>query len=193
MLRERLLIRSIKMYDMITLGSADVDLYVKTEIKPEIRRHLHHKDIAYRLGTKLLVDDLFITTGGSGTNTAVAFSRLGLKTGFIGLIGDDISGKNILTELKKEKIDFLGSVKSGQTGVSVILPTESDRTILTYKGIANNLTIKDIKVKKIRTKWLYVSTMIGQSFETAEKIIHISKRKGLKLLLILVLILQVRV
>ncbi len=170
------------MYDIITLGGADVDLYVKTLAKPEIISHLGHKDIAYHLGDKVLIDDLLITTGGGGTNTAVAFSRLGLKTGFIGLVGDDVNGRHILNELKKEKVDFLGSeMKGAVTGISLILPTRKDRTILTYKGINDYLTINDIKLSKAKSKWLYVSSMLGQGLETAEKIVHLAKKKGTKI------------
>jgi len=169
------------MYDIITLGSANVDIFVKTKIKPEINKHIDHYDIAYHLGDKLLVDDLHITTGGGGTNTAVAFSRLGLKTGYIGVIGNDVNGSLILNELKKEKVTFLGKVKEGNTGLSVILPGSYDRTILAYKGVNNNLSIKDIRLDRIKSKWLYVSSMIGQSLETAESIIYIAKKNKTKI------------
>lgn len=171
------------MYDIITLGSATTDIFVKTKIHPEIRKHEDHVDIAYHLGEKLLIENLEITTGGGGTNSAVAFSRLGLKTAFIGALGNDVHGKQILSELGKEKIDFLGKIKPGNTGLSIVLPSERDRTILAYKGINNSLKIKDIKLTKIKTKWLYVSSMLGQSQHTAEKVIHLSSKKGAKIAL----------
>jgi len=171
------------MYDIITLGSANIDIFVKTKINPEIRKHENHTDIAYHLGEKILIEDLEITTGGGGTNTAVAFSRLGLKTAFIGALGEDAHGKHILSELEKEKVDFLGKTKPGNTGLSVILPSARERTILAYKGINNYLKIKDIKLTKIKTKWLYVSSMLGQSQHTAEKIIHLANKRGIKIAL----------
>lgn len=171
------------MYDIITLGSADVDIFVKTLDDPEIRKHLDHTDMAYHLGDKMLVDNIAITTGGGGTNTAVAFSRLGLKTGFIGVLGKDLNGKHVLEELKKEKVTFLGAIKQGNTGLSIILPSKKDRTILTYKGINDSLTVNDLKLDKVNTKWLYISSMLGQSFDTAENIVHLAKKKGSKIAL----------
>jgi len=169
------------MYDIITLGSANVDIFVKTKTKPEVKKHDDHMDIAYHLGDKLLVDELQITTGGGGTNTAVAFSRLGLKTGCICAVGNDVNGKHILEELEMEKITFLGEVKDGNTGLSIILPSAKDRTILAYKGVNNFLKINDLNLQKINTKWIYVSSMLGQSFETAKKVIQLAKKKGTKI------------
>lgn len=165
-----------KKYDVITLGGATLDVFVKT--KNEIRKHEHHLDIAYHLGEKVLIDNLVFSTGGGGTNCAVAFSRLGLKTAFLGAVGNDNNGKIILADLKKEKVDFLGKVKKGNSGYSVILPGKDDRTILVYKGVANSLSSKDVDIKKLKTKWLYVSTLLGEGFETSLKIIESLKKQG---------------
>lgn len=166
-------------YDIITLGSASIDAFVKT--KSEIVKHHHHLDLAYLLGGKILIDELIFTTGGGGTNTAVAFSRLGLKTAFLGCLGNDENGEVILKELKKEKIDFLGKIKKGQTGYSLILAGAADRTILTHKGVNDDLEEKDIP--KLSTKWLYVSTMLGKSEKTLFFIIPKLKKQGIKIAL----------
>ena len=87
-----------------------------------------------------MIKELHFSTGGGATNSAVAFSRLGLKTGSICLVGEDANGTTVLDELKKEEITFLGKTKKGMTGYSVILiGLEKDRSILTYKGINNAL------------------------------------------------------
>ncbi len=167
------------MYDVITLGSATVDAFVKA--RKEIRKHDDHFDICFHLGEKLLIEDLVLTTGGGGTNSAVAFSRLGLKTAFVGAIGNDLNGKLILSELKKENVDFLGKVKNEKSGFSVILKGNSDRTILSYKGINNNLLFSDIKLSNLNSKWMYISTMLGKSFETAKKIADYGKKHNIKI------------
>ena len=78
------------MFNIITFGSAVVDVFVNTEL-PEKQKH-----IAYPIGSKILIKDLKFDIGGGGTNTAVAFSRLGLKTGYIGKLGDDEQGQDII-------------------------------------------------------------------------------------------------
>lgn len=167
--------REFKMFDVITFGSAVVDVFVDTEL-PE-----RGKFIAYPVGSKILIKDLRFDVGGGGTNTAVAFSRLGLKTGFIGKIGDDENGRRILGMLKKEKIKFLGKIKKeANSGYSVVLDSkENNRTILTYKGINNTISLNDIKKRK--TKWLYFSSLLGKSLDSQKKLAQKFKSRGTKI------------
>jgi ribokinase len=165
-------------FDIITLGSATVDVLV--ESKNEVKKDRNHYDVAYHLGEKILIDKLNFTTGGGGTNTAVAFARLGLKTGFIGCLGDDTNGEMVLKELDEEGVEFLGKVKEGHTGYSVILPAKSDRTILAYKGVNNQLEPQDYP-KAVETTWIYLSSMLGQSWESSLQFVEREKKKGAKL------------
>lgn len=167
------------MHDIITVGSANLDVLVKT--KSETLKHREHFDLCYHLGEKVLVSRVLSFTGGGGTNTAVAFSRLGLKTAFIGCLGGDVNGKIIMQELKKEKVLFLGKIKKGETGYSIILPGRGDRTILVCKGINDRLKFSDINLTKLKTCWLYISTMLGESFKATEKLASFASKKGIKI------------
>ncbi|MEA3399495.1 MAG: carbohydrate kinase family protein [Patescibacteria group bacterium] len=171
------------MYDIITLGSATVDVFASTE--SDLVKFLSsdgEKDfIAYPSGSKLLVSDLSFLIGGGGTNSAVAFSRLGFKTAFLGKLGNDENGQKVLNLLNEENIDFLGK-QDGQTGYSIILDSiENDRTILTYKGTNNNLYENDLDFNSLNAKWLYASSMVGDSFETLKKIFFQIKKNNMKL------------
>ncbi len=167
------------MYDIITIGSASADVFV--QVGGEMRKHEHHQDICYHLGDKLLIKDLLFTTGGGGTNTAVAFSRLGLKTGFLGVVGDDLNGDIILRELSLEGVHFLGRRKKGKTGYSVILSGGNDRTILVYKGVNNDLAEQDIDFRFMKAKWLYASTMLGESFQSLQKIVAYAEKQDMQI------------
>jgi len=166
-------------YDVVTMGSATQDVFAKTAADT-IRIH-HDKGgdetmLAYPLGAKILIEHLEFQTGGGGTNTATTFARQGLKTGFLGKIGDDDAGKSVLRFLKKEKIDFLGAV-GGQTGYSVILDSkEDDRTILTFKGCNNELKTKELA--QFSTRFLYCSSMLGESYETMITVMKQVKKRG---------------
>ena len=171
------------MFDIITLGSATMDLYAKTESEIiDIRTRTSHQELlAYPLGSKILISDLDFYTGGGGTNTAVSFSRLGLKTGYLGKLGEDSTGDQIVELLKKEKIRFLGS-RGGKSGFSVILDSfVEERTILTHKGANNNLSWGDVPKNKIKTKWLYSSSLQGKSYQTLKKIVGILSKKDVKM------------
>ena len=158
-------------YDVITIGSGTLDVFVDTDSEILKKKGSNEELMAYPLGSKLLIEKLNFEVGGGGTNTAVSFARFGLKTGWLGSIGKCENSKNILEILHKEGIDFLGRIGDGVVGYSVILDSRGhDRTILTFKGENNNLDIKDINLNSLKTKWFYFCSMVGKSFDTQKKL-----------------------
>ena len=173
------------MYDVITVGSATVDVFAKTRFS-ELIKIIDPKGetdfLAFPSGSKILIDELEFTTGGGGTNTAVALSRLGHKVGFIGKLGTGTNSDFIYKNLKKEKIKLLCAHGKGHAGYSVILDTlEHDRTILTYKGINDELRHEDIPYKKLKTKWFYFSAMLEESFHTMERLAEFAQQNNIKI------------
>ncbi len=163
-------------FDVVSFGSAVVDVFVHTDIA-EKKGFMN-----YPIGEKILIKDLKFDIGGAGTNTAVAFSRLGLKTGCVCEFGDDENGNRIKQLLKKEKVKFLGKTVKGElTGYSVVLDSKGgDRTILTYKGANDEVSLRDIS--KFKTKWLYFSSLLGKSFNTQKELaLKLREKRGTKL------------
>jgi len=162
-------------YDVVSFGSAVVDTFVNTDVSNK------NKFLHYPIGAKMLIKDLHFDVGGGGTNTAVAFARFGLKTGCISAVGDDNNGRMILDLLKNEKVSFLGPVRKGEkSGYSVILDSkDKDRTILTYKGVNNQIRGSDIR--KFKTRWLYFSSLLETSFETQKALAVELVKSGVKL------------
>lgn len=157
-------------FDIVTFGSAVIDTFIDTEFNKK-------KDsFIYQAGSKILVNSMKHDIGGGATNTGVAFSRLGFKVGCICKLGDDQFGNAIIDMLEKEKITFLGSRTKGATGNSIILDsTGADRTILTFKGPGNS--IKKSELSKFKTKWLYYSSVLGESLKTQISLAKNSKAK----------------
>ena len=173
------------MYDVITVGSATVDVFVDTDselIKIKTKKE-EDELIAYTAGTKQLIRELTFLTGGGGTNTAVSFARLGHKVGYIGKVGNDDNGHMILRQLKKENVDFLGTISQDKmTSYSIILDSiEHDRTILTYKGAISTLRFNELNLKKLKTKWFYFSSMVNKSFTVLEELADYAKRNKIKI------------
>ena len=173
------------MYDVITVGSATVDVFAKTHFS-ELIKIIDTKGesdlLAFPSGSKILIDDIEFTTGGGGTNTAVALSRLGHKVAFIGKLGQGTNSDFIHKDLAKEKIDLLCAHGKGNAGYSVILETlEHDRTILTHKGINDELKLEDIPFRKLKAKWFYFGAMMGESFNTLEKIAEFAQKNKIKI------------
>jgi ribokinase len=169
-------------YDIITMGSATVDVFAHTDPTQSEVVNLHnHKDIAYPLGAKILIKEMHTFVGGGGTNTSVAFSRLGLKTAYLGKIGKDDNGKTISDCLFNEKVDFIGTYGL-ISGYSVILDSiKDDRTIFTYKGCNDDLSVNEVNFKALDAKWLYLSSMMKESFITQQKVLSYAKKKGIKI------------
>ena len=170
------------------MGSNVVDVLVKTDPEESdlirIRHGTQQKPatelIAYPLGSKVLIDHLDFQVGGGGTNTAVCFSRLGFKTAYLGKIGRDQNGLNVFSQLKKERVDFLGTLGQ-QNGYSVILDSVGDdRTILTFKGCNNELSFSELDKKLLSAKAYYLCSMMGESLRALEHIAaHAKKSKAL--------------
>lgn len=172
-----------RLYDVITIGSATVDVFAKTS--SQLVKFLSGKEeedfIAFPSGSKLLISELDFLVGGGGTNTAVSFSRLGLKTAFLGKIGSSENSSRVLQNLKDERVEFIGS-QGGRTGFSIILDSlEQDRSILTFKGSNNNLLMTDFSLDALNASWLYSSSMVEQSFQTLIEIVTFAKKKGMKI------------
>jgi len=173
------------MFDIITIGSATRDGFFEGVdfLSVEGKCFTTNKGICLPLGAKIRVPKVHFLTGGSATNTAVSFARQGLKTAIICRVGDDISGKTIIEEQKKEGIDiqFIQKDYLVPTAYSVIfLTTSGERTILSYKGCAENLTIQEISWKKIKTRWLCIGSL-GKEKNILKKIIEFAVSKNIKL------------
>lgn len=172
------------MLDVITIGSATRDVFLKSE-GFEIRKHADSPtgiEQCFPLGSKIAIKELVFTTGGGATNTAVTFSRQGLKTGCVSMIGDDFNGKEIIKELKREKVKpFVAVHKDDLTAYSVILVhPNAERTILSYKGEGQHLNLQEIKWKKLKAKWFFLGSL-GGSFELLQKAFEYTTARNFKI------------
>lgn len=171
------------MYDVITIGSATIDVFAQAESELISIKTSHDEEelIAFPIGSKIIMNKLMFTVGGGGTNTAAALNRLGLKVAWIGKVGDDGNAHTVLEYLKKEKIDTgLIAQGSGNTGYSVILDSlKHDRAILACKGVNNELRAEEVRFERMKSKWIYSSSMMGESYKTLEKVFEFAGKAGI--------------
>ncbi|WP_105619744.1 5-dehydro-2-deoxygluconokinase [Vallitalea okinawensis] len=104
------------------------------------------------------------TVGGSPANIAVATSRYGIRTGFIGRIADDAFGRYILDYFKLKNIDTEGLVvdkeghKTGLAFVEIKGPNDSDIIMYREGAVDLELTMDDVQEEYIKcAKALVVS------------------------------------
>jgi sugar/nucleoside kinase (ribokinase family) len=111
----------------------DIDLLVIGEINPDLI--LHGDVVPVFNQTEKLIDDTSLSIGSSSVIMACGAARLGLKTAFMGVVGDDVFGAFMLDAMKAHYVDVSHCIvdKNLSTGFSVILvKPDSDRAILTY-------------------------------------------------------------
>lgn len=153
------------MYDVITIGSALVDVFISSD-KFYLKKEASSLLLCQQYDEKVEVDSFKVTTGGGGSNTAVGFSRLGFKTGVVSELGIDVWSDLVASDFKKEGVDdsLLILERKEETGGSVILlAPEGGRTVLVHRGAASMLDAVDIPTPAlIGSKWIHLSSISGQ-------------------------------
>lgn len=158
-------------------------------LKPKSVTNLHYekssseKEVCFPMGSKIEIEDILFNSGGGGTNTAATFALQGFKTAFCGSIGKDVSGQEILNELKKLNINtgLVQMTDAKRTNHSVvILNSGQDRTIMAYRGAAELMDAKSIPWGKLKAKWLYLAPLTGSLCDSFEEIVNFAVSKKIK-------------
>jgi ribokinase len=174
------------MKDIITFGAASWDIFLGEAESCVVQNGAESsKNICFSLGSKVEIKDIYFSTGGGGTNTAVGFAVQGFKTAYCGKVGKDIAGSEVIKDLKKFKVDcsLISKTDKKPTNHSVIInvSSEGDRTILVYRGASDFLSAEEIPWKKIKSKWFYVAPFSVKSIETIEAIADFAKKNNIKI------------
>ena len=155
------------MYDVICIGSALLDIYLKSDKFKKVAA-VDFADgwaLCEEYGGKIEMQEAEVASGGGGTNNAVSFARKGLKTGLIAEVGKDLVAATIKAELTREGVDLsmVSEIEGEETGLSSILVAlDGGRSALIYRGASKMLTKEDIKWDQIQAKWLYISSLGGE-------------------------------
>lgn len=161
------------MFDVITFGSSTSDTFLRLP-----------KGTSLVFGSKILVTNLKVFSGGGGTNTACTFSNQGFKVAYVGKVGEDRAGEVVFEDLKRFKVatKFLQKDKNRKTAASVILsPVGSDRTILIYQGACHFSEKKEIPWQKIKkAKWFYIAPLYKKSSRLLEPLVKFAKERKIK-------------
>ncbi|MEU3145572.1 MULTISPECIES: ribokinase [unclassified Streptomyces] len=121
-------------YDLLVVGSANADLVIGVERRPDA-------------GETVLGSDLVVHPGGKGANQAVAAARLGARTALLARVGDDAHGRLLLDSQREAGVDTVGVVAGGApTGVALITVDPSgDNSIVVSPGANGRLTPDDVR------------------------------------------------
>lgn len=162
------------MIDVLCLGQIVADVLVKG-IKGLPER-----------GKLLLLDNLSLHAGGSAVNTAIALSKLGIRSGVMGKMGRDGFSNFILKELKKNNVDTKGIVrdKKALTSCSIVLvDPDGERSFMQYLGANAQFSLKDVDLSLLKgTKVLHIAgalLLFGFDGQPAALLLKKAKKMGL--------------
>lgn len=165
------------MCDVITIGSATMDVFVESDdanIVSVCTKNKKSEFMSYPYGAKVEISDFASNVGGGGVNTAMNFANLGLKTAAIFKIGDDIYSDGVLEAFKDKNIDLTNIIQDPKisTGFSIILVSfQGDRTVLAHRGANAMIKKSDINFDAIKNaKLLYIAPMNGDSTKVLDDI-----------------------
>lgn len=114
------------------LGSINVDYVVETSEWPKI-------------GESLFGDSFLKNPGGKGANQAVALSKQDIETNFIGCVGNDLDGKQMIETLKKYHINTENIlIVEETTGKAFITVCDDNNQIIVIKGANQCITKEQI-------------------------------------------------
>ncbi len=173
------------MFDVITFGSATRDIFLQTKesVVLEDERFITGKGVCFPLGSKVKTEEIYFTSGGGGTNTAVTFAKQNFNVAYCGKVGKDSAGKNILDDLHHYGVDtrFVSSTDEKSSNHSIILDVPGiDRTIFVYRGASDLYSEEDVFWEDVRANWLYLAPFSISSESLFFRLIEHANSNGIK-------------
>lgn len=150
---------------ILTFGAATQDVFLSGKAL-HARRDVRTRDYVeqFPLGAKIDVENVHFDTGGGATNAAVTFARQGLQAGYVGKIGHDPAGAEVVRVLRREGVatDRIVTDPKLTTGYSTLLvATNGERTILTHRGASQGLKAGDVAIRTLEAHWFYITSLAG--------------------------------
>ena len=161
-------------FDVVVVGEINADLILKGDVVPVFGQ------------VEQLVDDAQLVMGSSAVIFACGATRLGLRTTFVGKVGNDMFGNFMIESMHERGIDTSGVVVDPelQTGLTVILAKQIDRAILTYLGSIPALAYDEIDFELIsRCRHMHLSSffMLDKLRPDIARLFKKAKEKGLSI------------
>ena len=173
-------------YDVISVGSVAYDIFLKgTFIEIEGAEFPTGKGLCVPLGSKVNIENTYHRTGGSALNTAITFSRLGLRTALFGKIGVKDTSFIIQQRIEQEHIapEFLREDSQQTTLTSILVHSQSgERTI--FRGVPldySDISLEEIDAMLQQTAWVYISHIPQPGQRIFEYVMKTAPQKNVKI------------
>jgi ribokinase len=154
---------------VVVVGSSNVDLIMKMERLP-------------RPGETVTEAEFTQVFGGKGANQAVGAARAGADVTFVGCVGDDAYGGQVIESLKKDGIDtrFLFQAEGVATGTALIMVDSRGENCISVAPGAN-YRLTSAHVDRAREAIEEATVLVAQCEilpETLDHVIDVGSRLG---------------
>jgi len=183
---------SKRRFHLIGVGPLFEDLIIDIRAK-----HTHEiryergvmKHLCLEAGLKEEATNFSRSTGGSSANIVCMLSRLGnYSLGYFTKLGSDTISEWLINDLQDFGLNTDGIVREeGEVGASIIVtdPTIRDRSIISYRGIGDRISLVDIKRKKeylLDAEWHNIDSFTRlETIKAVMKLIELEKENEIKL------------
>jgi len=140
-------------------------------------------------GGKITANSHEIHPGGVAGNVLTQLARLGVRTGWLGKVGDDQTGNIILNEFSKEGIDSSHSeVIKGEFSMFtwILVDCNGERTIVMFPNVLNQFTAQDVASKHadyIRAAKIFQGEVCALKLSPVVEGLKIAKSAGVRTVL----------
>jgi ribokinase len=161
-------------HDVVVLGGANIDYLVRGEKLP-------------KAGETIDGIEFLKAGGGKGANQAVAAARLGARVAFIGRVGRDDSGDELLGLLRKEKIDVRHVTRDPKaaSGVAlVMIDCAAEKQIMVAPGANHRVTPREVRrAKEIISRAQVLLTQFEIPMESVVEAARIAGEAGVPMII----------
>ena len=145
-------------FDFVAIGDTTIDVFIRIkEASVNCDINKENCQICLDYGNKIPYESVTVVPAvGNSANAAVAAARLGLKSAYVGNIGDDLNGKDCLNAFKSNNVQtkFIKIHKDKKTNYHYVLWYKDERTIL-IKHEEYDYELPHIG----SPKWIYLSSL----------------------------------
>jgi sugar/nucleoside kinase (ribokinase family) len=174
-------------YDVLGIGNAIVDVIARTE-DDFLVKHAMNK------GSMALIDEpraeaIYASmgpstqiSGGSAANTIAGVASFGARGAFVGKVKDDTLGKAFSHDIRATGVTFTTPLATDGPSTArcyVLVTPDGERTMNTYLGAAQNLSVADLDAEQIAAAgitylegYLWDPPKAKEAFRKAAEIAH---------------------
>ena len=174
------------MKKIICIGSSAKDIFFPTSegvIMETPEDLMAQRKIAFELGAKYQVDEIFEAPGGTATNVAQGLARLGVDVSVYTKIGGNSTGEWIKDELEKETVgtELLQVDVNAKSDLSAIVVNKETKEHVIFFNRDSNDKL-EISSGGIRgSEWFFLSALNGEWEEKFDIILKVSKEDDVKI------------